>query len=123
MTPMNKLIHEADKLLALMDEVEVDPKLGDETDRVFPRYEFEGIRDAVAKAKDDADRNVSYQEGILLHENRDNGIKFDISDLVSLARFCLVPDHPIGSHPEYLMKIRDKARKCLRDRQLKESAP
>jgi hypothetical protein len=42
------LLAEAKKLLALMDEVEVDPRLGDDTDRVFPRYEFDGLRAAVA---------------------------------------------------------------------------
>lgn len=39
---------EAAKLLGLMDEVPIDPRLGDETDRVFPSYEFDDLRDALA---------------------------------------------------------------------------
>lgn len=46
-----ELVAEAEKLLALIDAVGIDSKLGDETDRVFPRYEFDGLRAAVAKAK------------------------------------------------------------------------
>lgn len=34
-------------LLALMDEVPIDPTLGANTDRVFPRYEFDDLRAAV----------------------------------------------------------------------------
>jgi hypothetical protein len=41
------LLKEAKKLLALMDDVPIDVKLGDETDRVFPRYEFDGLRAAI----------------------------------------------------------------------------
>lgn len=44
------LLDQARKLLALMDMVAIDSRLGDETDRVFPHYEFNGIRDAIAKA-------------------------------------------------------------------------
>lgn len=46
-----ELLSAAQKLVALMDEVEIDPKLGDESDRVFPHYEFDEIRAAIAKAK------------------------------------------------------------------------
>lgn len=46
------LLAAAEKLLALMDSVEIDSRLGDETDRVFPRYEFEELRDAVRMAKE-----------------------------------------------------------------------
>lgn len=45
------LLAEAKKLLALIDDVPIDAKLGDETDRVFPRWEFEGLREAVGKAE------------------------------------------------------------------------
>lgn len=46
----DELVAEAKKLLALIDAVGIDQNLGDETDRVFPRYEFDGLRAAVAKA-------------------------------------------------------------------------
>lgn len=37
----------ARSLLALMDSVPVNDSLGDETDRVFPRYEFDDLRAAM----------------------------------------------------------------------------
>lgn len=45
------LFYAAEELLGLMDSVEVDPKLGDETDRVFPRYEFAALREAFELAR------------------------------------------------------------------------
>lgn len=45
------LLKAAKELLALMDEVPIDPALGDETDRVFPRYEFDDLRSAIARAE------------------------------------------------------------------------
>jgi hypothetical protein len=45
------LLEEAKKLLALMDTAAIDSRLGDETDRVFPHYEFNGLRAAIAKAE------------------------------------------------------------------------
>lgn len=46
--PSGTLLGEAKLLLTLIDDVPIDARLGDETDRVFPRYEFEGLRAAVA---------------------------------------------------------------------------
>ena len=43
----NPLLTAARKLLDLMDEVPIDPNLGDETDRVFARWEFAALRMAV----------------------------------------------------------------------------
>jgi hypothetical protein len=48
---LQALVGAGQELLDLIDEVPLDPRLGDETDRVFPRYEFERLRAAVAKAK------------------------------------------------------------------------
>jgi hypothetical protein len=45
------LVDAGKDLLALIDSVPVDQKLGNETDRVFPRYEFESLRAAVANAR------------------------------------------------------------------------
>ncbi len=46
-----EVLDESKKLLTLMDSVEIDARLGDETDRVFPRYEFDGLRAAINKAE------------------------------------------------------------------------
>ncbi len=42
----------AKELLALMDEVPIDPSLGDETDRVFSRAEFWALRAALSENQD-----------------------------------------------------------------------
>lgn len=41
------LIGASERLLALMDAVPIDPALGANTDRVFPRYEFDELRAAL----------------------------------------------------------------------------
>jgi hypothetical protein len=48
---IDALVQAGRELLALIDAVEIDQKLGDETDRVFPRYEFEPLRAAIALAE------------------------------------------------------------------------
>lgn len=47
---VEELTHAGRGLLSLIDDVPIDPALGDETDRVFPRYEFEPLRMAIEKA-------------------------------------------------------------------------
>jgi len=42
-------------VLGLMDEVEIDLKLGNETDRCFARWEFETLREAVERSESEAD--------------------------------------------------------------------
>ena len=44
------LLQAARALVALIDSVPIDPRLGGETDRVFPHYEFDELRAAIAKA-------------------------------------------------------------------------
>jgi hypothetical protein len=64
--PSGTLLGEAKLLLTLIDDVPIDARLGDETDRVFPRYEFEGLRAAVAaeEARDKTSRdNVPVKYG------------------------------------------------------------
>ena len=38
-------------LVAKIDQVEIDSRLGDETDRVFAHYEFDEARAAIARAE------------------------------------------------------------------------
>jgi hypothetical protein len=45
------LLASGKELLALIDAVAIDQNLGDETDRVFPRYEFAALRAAIEKAE------------------------------------------------------------------------
>ncbi len=45
-------------LLRLIDDVPIDPKLGDETDRVFPRWEFDELRMMVEATEPPQDPRV-----------------------------------------------------------------
>lgn len=45
------LLAAAKELVRLMDEVDPNTALGDEADRVFPHYEFNDLRAAIAKAE------------------------------------------------------------------------
>ena len=47
---LRALVLPAETLVELMDSVPVDPHLGDETDRVFPRWEFDDLRAALGDA-------------------------------------------------------------------------
>ena len=48
---IQELVAAGQELLDLIDAVPVDARMPDETDRVFPRYEFERLRAAVAAAR------------------------------------------------------------------------
>jgi hypothetical protein len=48
---MEQLLRAAKALWALLDEIDIDPNLGEETDRVFARWEFQDLRAAIAYAE------------------------------------------------------------------------
>jgi hypothetical protein len=59
-----ELIAACEELIGLMDSVEIDPNLGDESDRVFPHYEFDRLRAALVafqNGRDDLARQLEIE--------------------------------------------------------------